>query len=530
MKTKSALLLALVAGAIYPLGFAPFGYFSVALLSVLGFFLLLAQRPHLAPWSALAFGFGKYLVGISWVYVSINQYGSAPPLLAGILVLLFVAVMALFCWPIGLVYRRLHSANEYLNGLVFIALWLIIEWSLTWLLTGFPWLFLGYGAIDSVLAGVAPVAGVSAISALGLVSMMGVGLVVRFWVEGGRGQTLVPGLALFILPWIIGLSLSSVTWVQPLGQYSVALVQGNLDQSVKWEQDKQAANVRKHIELSAAHWDVDLIVWPEFAVTLYGAQAQQAVDFLQTQGLASQTNVITGIPTLERLPRTEAGRSYNIYNTAQGYGLAQGGFAKYHLVPFGEFVPLESWLRGLIEFFDLPMSGLTRGALQQNNIILSLPASVSETDATSKGQLLANTVANESQNEVQVAIGICYEIAYGNSMRRRAEEAGVMLTISNDTWFGGSIGPHQHMQIARMRALENGRWLLRGTNNGVTAIVNAQGEMVAQLPQFGAAVLRGEFAVMQGRTPYNRLGDWPMLLLMFAALGFAIRAKMRNPA
>jgi len=516
LNAKSALLLALITGAIYPLGFAPFGYFSVALLSVMGFFLLLVRAPHLAPWSALAFGFGKYLVGISWVYVSINQYGSAPPLLAGVLVLLFVAVMALFCWPIGLVYRRLHSANPYLNGLIFIALWLVMEWSLTWLLTGFPWLFLGYGAIDSVLAGVAPVAGVLATSAFGLVSAVGVALFGLLYVQGRRGELLLPSLALVGLPWIIGALLSSVSWVQPIGQYSVALVQGNLDQAVKWDQDEQAANVRKHIALSADHWDADLIVWPEFAVTLYGAQAQQAVDFLQTQGLATQTNVITGIPTLERLPRAEGGRSYNIYNTAQGYGLAGGGFAKYHLVPFGEFVPLEGWLRGLIEFFNLPMSGLKKGQWQQNNITLSLPR--------------ADEVASGSQNEVQIAIGICYEIAYGNSMRQRAEEAGVLLTISNDTWFGGSIGPHQHMQIARMRALENGRWLLRGTNNGVTAIVNAQGKMVDQLPQFEPAVLRGEFAVMQGRTPYSRIGDWPILALMFGALGIGILSKMRSPA
>lgn len=525
MKAKSALFLALITGAIYPLGFAPFGYFSLALLSAMGFFLLLVRAPHLAPWSALAFGFGKYLVGISWVYVSINEYGSASPLLASMLVLLFVTGMAFFCWPIGFFYRRLHSANHYFNGLVFIALWLIMEWSLTWLLTGFPWLFLGYAAIDSVLAGVAPVAGVLAVSAFGLISSVGIGLVGIFWLQGRRGRQLLPSLALVVLPWIISMLLSSVSWVQPIGQYSVALVQGNLDQAVKWEQDEQAANVRKHIELSADHWDADLIVWPEFALTLYAAQAQQTIDFLHAQGLASQTNVITGIPTLERLPRTEGTRSYNIYNTAQGYGLAKGGFAKYHLVPFGEFVPLEDWLRGLIEFFDLPMSGLKKGQWQQNNISLSLPvANQVEHESQSRSQSRSQS---KGQNEVQVAIGICYEIAYGNSMRDRAEEAGVMLTISNDTWFGGSIGPYQHMQIARMRALENGRWLLRGTNNGVTAIVNAQGKMIDQLPQFEAAVLRGEFAVMQGRTPYSRFGDWPILTLMFAALASGFMAKNR---
>ena len=521
MKTKSALFLALIAGAIYPLGFAPFGYFGVALLAALSLFLLLTRAPHLAPWSALAFGFGKYLVGVSWIYVSITEYGSASALLAGVLVLLFVAGMALFCWPIGFFYRRLHSVNQYLNGLVFIALWLAVEWSLTWLLTGFPWLFLGFAAIDSVVAGVAPIGGVLATSAVSLISVVGIGIVGLFWREGCRGISLVPGMALIVLPWVIGVLLSTATWTQPVGQYTVALVQGNIDQAVKWAQDQQASNVRKHRELSADHWDTDLIVWPEFALTLYGAQAQQAVDFLHTQGLATQTNVVTGTPRLERLPRSEGGRNYNIYNTAKGYGLAQGDFAKYHLVPFGDYVPLEDWLRGVIDFFDLPMSGLQQGQWQQNNITLRLPSVVSQTNANSPAQPF---------DEVQVATGICYEIAYGDSMRMRTEDAGVILTISNDTWFGGSIGPHQHMQIARMRALENGRWLLRGTNNGVTAIVNPEGKIVGQLPQFEATVLRGEFEIMQGRTPYSRLGDWPILLLIFVTLVYGFFTQRRNSA
>lgn len=519
MTTKSALFLALIVGAIYPLGFAPFDYFSLTLLSSLGLFLLLARNPGLAPRTALAFGVGKYLVGISWVYVSINQYGNAGPLLAGFLVLLFVAVMALFCLPIGLGYRRFHSSHHYANALVFIALWLLMEWALTWLFTGFPWLFLGYAAIDSSLASFAPVVGVLGTSTIGLVSVVGFGLAVTLYLEGKRGKLQLPAILICLLPWILGGLLGNVSWVQPQGTYSVALVQGNLDQSIKWDEDEQAANVAKHIQLSAQHWDADLIVWPEFAVTLYGASAQQAVDFLHDQGQSTQTNVITGIPTLERLPQQKTGRSYNIYNTAKGYGLASGGFAKHHLVPFGEFVPLEDWLRGLIEFFDLPMSGLTQGEWRQNNITLSLPVQTKTSTAAFTGPI--------SNDDVQVAIGICYEIAYGNSIRARSEDAGVIVTISNDTWFGGSIGPHQHMQIARMRALENGRWLLRGTNNGITGVVNSQGRVVSQLPQFMAEVLRGEFVVMQGRTPYSQLGDWPVLLLVFVVLALTAMRTYR---
>jgi apolipoprotein N-acyltransferase len=151
----------------------------------------------------------------------------------------------------------------------------------------------------------------------------------------------------------------------------------------------------------------------------------------------------------------------------------------------------------LIEFFDLPMSAASRGARQQGNIRLQLP---------------------ELEQPTQVAMGICYEIAYGDMLRRHAISSGLLLTISNDTWFGGSIGPHQHMQIARMRALENGRWLLRATNNGITAVVDERGEFQAKLPQSEAAVLRGEFAVMQGRTPYSYVADIPVLALLLIML------------
>ena len=182
-------------------------------------------------------------------------------------------------------------------------------------------------------------------------------------------------------------------------------------------------------------------------------------------------------------------------------GQAQGLVTKHHLVPFGDYVPLQDWLRGLIDFFDLPMSNATRGAAQQDNVVLSL-----------NGRL------------VQAAIGICYEIAYGNSMRKRAEQAGVLMTLTNDTWFGRSIGPHQHMQIARVRALENGRWLLRAANDGITGVVDHRGQIRAQLPQFVEGVLATSFQVMQGATPYRLMGDWPLLIII-AGLILAFRQR-----
>ena len=296
----------------------------------------------------------------------------------------------------------------------------------------------------------------------------------------------------------LGLSLNSVSWVTSQARYDVALVQGDIDQAIKWDQDQRFVNVRKHMGLSAAHWDADLLIWPEAALTLFGRDARLATQALHGQAQSSQTNVIVGMPDVQR----QTGEEAQFFNTVQAFGLAEGRFAKRHLVPFGEYVPLQDYLRGLIEFFDLPMSVATPGPRQQPNIRLQLPG---------------------IQQPVEVASGICYEIAYGDTLRRQAATSGVLLTVSNDTWFGGSIGPHQHMQIAQMRALENGRWLLRATNSGLTGVVNERGEITAQLPQFEPAVLRAEFAVMLGTTPYTYLGDWPVLgvvlILLLVVLG-----------
>ena len=179
-----------------------------------------------------------------------------------------------------------------------------------------------------------------------------------------------------------------------------------------------------------------------------------------------------------------------------------GRYHKRRLVPFGDYVPFAAWLRGVVDFFDLPMSSFTPGSRQQGLLDVGFG---------------------------QASIGICYEVVYAELMRQ--SEADLLLTISNDTWFGESIGPLQHMQIARARALENGRWLLRGTNNGVTAIVDHRGRVTAALPQFERGVLTGEFHLMRGTTPYGRFGDTWLIALIFVGLlvGFLYREQDARP-
>ena len=499
------LLLAFVAGALYPLAFAPSHLWPLTFASAAVLFWLLSRAEGQMLLLAWVFGLGKYAVGVSWIYVSIHQYGGASPLLAGAMVAVFVAFMALFCLPIGWFLGKLKASNQHISksalAMGFVATWVLMEWMLTWFLTGFPWLFAGHAMLGTPLQGYAPVIGTFGLS-LVVMTITAAAMLSADQAQTSRVRIGTAGVVLVLVG--LGISLDTQVWTKPTGRYEAALVQGNIDQAIKWDADQRLNNVRKHMQLSEEHWDADILIWPEFALTLYGQDALAVTDVLNRRGASSQTNVVIGMPDVQWQDQER----YQVFNSAQGFGQARGKFAKHHLVPFGDYVPLQEYLRGLIEFFDLPMSNASRGARQQTNIALTL-----------SGQ----------DQAVEVAAGICYEIAYGDSLRRQAETSGLLLTISNDTWFGGSIGPHQHMQIAQMRALENGRWLLRATNNGVTGIVNPRGEITAQLPQFEASVLRGDFEVMMGRTPFSKLGDIPVLFVLTVLLVVtAMRSRRTN--
>ncbi|MGE0622383.1 MAG: apolipoprotein N-acyltransferase [Pseudomonadales bacterium] len=506
-------LAALAAGGLLPLSMAPFGLWPLGPVSLALWFVLLMSggagrdRGLLTGW---LYGLGLYGVGVSWVYFSIHDYGHASPLLAGFLVVLFAGGMALFPMLAAGIFRWLNppggerDADWVRGGAWFVILVLALEWLLTWFLTGFPWLAAGYGQIDSPLAGFAPVGGVALVSAMTLVSAVGFVLTGRLLRSGGgvwpRLAVLwkTPWPALAVLPWLLGAVLSMITWTQPGPPRTAALVQGNVPQTVKWEPDQQLPIIRHYRTLTEPHWGADLILWPEAALTVFDHQAAELLAVLDERGKAAGSALVLGLPAVEIHP----GGDYDFLNTARGLGTADGRYVKRRLVPFGEYVPMEGLLRGVIEFFDLPMSHARAGAWLQPPLTV---------------------------NGARVSMAICYEIVYPELVR---DDVDVLLTISNDTWFGDSIGPWQHLAIARMRALENGRWLLRATNNGVTAIVDDRGEVRGRLPQFEAGVLSGTYREMRGHTPFNRFGPWPLyalLLVVVAVLTYRKTGRGRGP-
>ncbi|GAA3901096.1 apolipoprotein N-acyltransferase [Halomonas cibimaris] len=476
-------LAALVAGIFTTLTASPFFLWWLgpvaAGLMYAGLFRLTPGQAALKGW---AYGVGLFASGTSWVYVSIHDYGYTGMGLAVFLTALFVAVLALFFAVTLWVYRRFFTPR--LAFLSFAGVWVLGEVLRTYLFTGFPWLLLGSSHVDSPLAGFAPIGGVYLLSLLVALS----GTLLAELLLCRRVWTLAPLAAIWLSP----LALPN-QWTTPASDTPtrVALLQGNLSQLTKWTAEGQRAAANTYARLTRNVADgVELIIWPETALPMAERDARAVLSRVQAN-LAPDTALMTGI-----VQRNAAGQ---YFNSVIGVGNVEGSYQKEHLVPFGEYLPLESVLRGAIAFFDLPMSTFASGQSKQPPM-------------QAAGVALGNA--------------ICYEIIYPELVARRARNSGALITVSNDTWFGGSIGPHQHLQMARLRALENGRYVLRATSNGITAIINPQGEINARAPQFEAATLTGEFYAMKGITPFTRLGSWPAWLVAGAlALPGVIRRR-----
>ena len=474
--------LALLSGGLLPLALAPFSWWPIALFSTCVLcFLCRGQTVGKVFALALVFGLGQYGVGTSWVYVSIHDYGHATVALAAQLTALFTLGMAIiFALPLSL-FGLFRNAPPSASLLAFPALWVLGEWSRSWFLTGFPWLNIGYGFIDTWIAGWAPIAGVMALS--GFV-VFGGALSALLIEQTDNKRITWTGLAFTLLVCASGTLLSGLNWSRPSGQaLNIALVQPDQPLLEKWHDDELKRILIDFQDTNAALYDQDLIIWPESALPTLQNNIAGFLDDIDANLKEEHVGVITGIPSSQGLQQ--------YYNSVIGLGRASGRYQKRRLVPFGEYVPLEQWLRGTIDFFDLPMSTFSAGADRQTPI---------------------------SIGEVQIAPAICYEIAYPDLLARDAATANILLTVSNDTWFGNSIGPHQHFQMARMRALENAKPLLRATNDGITAVIDQRGKVSEQLPRFTPGILKAEVTPFSGSTPLNRYGSRPLVGFCFTIL------------
>jgi len=496
--SKWCYLLAPFAGLLAPFALAPYDLWP---LSIVSLSLLLACLQQAKPKRALLigwlYGLGLYGAGASWVYHSIHDYGHAPAVLATTLTALFVATLSLaFTASFGYAFVRLFRSNRWGNLLGFPALWVLFEWSRSWFLTGFPWLFSGYAHTDTALAQWAPVLGVYGVSFMVALSASAFYLLVAASKGNKFNRASALYIALALTPWLVAVLLAQINWTQPQGQaISVTLVQPNISQDLKWQPEQRSKTLNQLYLQTRLNLSSDIIIWPENAVPLFHHRASPFLDDISELVKSSGATVITGIPYWQL--NDDDTETY--HNSIIAIGAGSGIYHKQKLVPFGEYVPLQQALRGLIEFFNLPMSDFRPGPAEQAPLI-----------ATIDGKPL------------RIAPYICYEIVYPDFVRDLAKQSDLLLTISDDSWFGPSAGPLQHLQMARMRAIEHGQYLIRGTNTGVTAIIDHQGRVVSQAASFVKDNLSGDVWRVAGQTLYSRLGSWPILLgsVMLVMLGW----------
>lgn len=501
--TPLALLLALICGALITLSFAPFNVWPITLVSLTVFALLIKEQSLKAIlWRSLAFGIGFYCSGVHWIYTSIHNFGGAAPWFAALLVLLFACFMALlFCIPFY-IYGKWFNLHRFALTLAFPACWMLGEWIRTWLLTGFPWLFLGYAHLDTWLAGWAPVAGVISISFfLAMTSGVIAEWIWRYKSERNDIPLIVTSVAVMGF-WAIGAGLKSVTWAEreetPI---SVAMVQPNVDQSIKLSFDPESttATLNQLRDLSQELWTNDWVIWPEAAIptSLTFHDALPFLEEINKQAAVHESALFTGVIYEDRDKR-------RYYNSIVGLGNGYGFYHKRRLVPFGEYVPLENHLRGLIEFFNLPTSFIHLGPQDQHGLIA---------------------------NGVRITPAVCYEIVYPDLIANSARETQVLLNVSNLGWFLDSIQSKQFMQMAQMRALETGRYLVYSTNNGPSAIIDNKGRILSRSDSFTTQTFSGVIYPVKDWTPFMVVTSGPVVIFgTLILLALAVPQLLRKPA
>jgi apolipoprotein N-acyltransferase len=485
---------AFAAGACLNLAFAPFGWWPIAVLAPAALFALIRGLPsRRAGWTGAAFGAGLFSFGTYWLYTCLHVFGLVPLwltiVLQAALIVLMSTYYAALCYLANRFWLKPGATRAWL---VLPVLWVLLEWLRGWALSGFPWLSLGYAMIDSPLRGWAPLFGIYGVTwaaatiavALNVMLMPAVPVARRLIALGG-------GITLLLIPSL----LSRHEWTLAAGSpVAVAAVQGAVPQGQKWQANSLQSTMMRYSSLTADAWGARLIVWPEAALPVLANDIPDYLRRLRVQGQMHGADFAIGLVNYQ--PQTKQFRNGLLVVSDAG-----GWYYKRHLVPFGEYFPVPPFVRSWMRLMSLPYDDITPGGEQQPTL-------------SAAGQKLGLT--------------ICYEDAFGSQQLKVLREATVLINATNNAWYGDSTAPHQHLQIARMRALEAGRYLVRAANDGITAAIGPHGEIIARLPQFQQGVLRAEVRPMTGLTPYARLGNYPVVIGGGLLLALAVWRRRRG--
>ncbi len=486
----SADLMSLFAGILLPFAFSPFHLAFIAILAPALFLYFLLQTNH--PYrQTLIFGIGFFTVGASWVFISIHKFGNSNIFLASFLTLLLILLLTSFimlqiwCWQ-----KCFAKNNTLKRSLGFPLFWILQEWLRCHLFTGFPFLLLAYSQTDSPLQGFAPLIGVYGVS---FIILLLSSLIVNCFYCRLKGALV--NLLFFILILYSGIYFSQISWTkQQTTPISVALVQGNIPQQVKWKVSELTNILQTYYDLTIQNWHHDLIIWPEGAIPWAEQSINGFLESLNYEAKKNHATLLTGIPR-------EIPHSNDYYNAMLALGNGHGEYFKRHLVPFGEFVPFENYLRPLAPFFNLPMSNFLSGPNQQ---------------------------ALLQAGKLKIAPFICYEIAFPNEVINYVNNANILVTISDDSWFGQSMATYQQFQAARFRALETRRYLLSSGNSGISSIVDRFGQIKQYAQPFHRTIVKGFAYSVTGDTPVMYFGSNLVIifLLLFTGIILFIQAKL----
>ncbi|MFW7342331.1 apolipoprotein N-acyltransferase [Pollutimonas sp. H1-120] len=477
-------------------GYAPFQLFPLPVFALAGLFALMLNQatPGRSALVGLCFGVGLFGAGVSWIYISLHEYGGMSVLLAVIATIGFCGFLALFYAAFGMVAWACRSRGTLLRIIALPACWVAFEWLRGVLFTGFPWLAVGYSqTAPSPLAGYAPVFGVYGISLLLAISAMLLLDCLSCWKNLKRWSTVL----LFGI-WTVGGMLQQMQWTSPAGApFSVTLLQGNVPQNEKWRAENVAPTLqlyRSLLQRSSGR----LIVMPETALPLFADELPAVyIRDVITHLRAAGADLIVGVP--ERVVDNDKVR---YFNSAIGMGTSPTQtYRKQHLVPFGEYLPAQALLSWVLDFLHIPLADMSPGGPGQAPLSLA-------------GQ--------------QVAVNICFEDVFGEEIIRAVPNATLLVNLSNLAWFGNSLALPQHLQIAQMRAMEAGRYMLRATNTGATAIIDQRGRVVQQAKPHRTLALSGMAQGFVGATPYVAAGNLPVLIYCGAGILLAFGTTARR--
>jgi len=479
-------------GGLTTLAFAPFDLSWLVFVTLAVAFYLWDSLPaKQAAFSAWLFSLGLQCSGVSWIYHSLYTHGDAPVIFSVLLIFLLCSYLSIYIGLAAYIVNRFLPDKPVLRLMIFYpASWVVFEWLQGYVMTGFAWMQLGYTQIDLPLSGFAPVIGNHGVGGLVAVCAGALVLLIKNFshlnLKSSAG-IMVPVILLFV----VGGLLKTIDWTEQDGEpINVSMIQGNIPQKDKWKRHLKQPTMDMYREMTLAQkHDVDLFIWPETAIPDYWHRVVPYVNQLSKDMKQRDADLLLGI-----FVKNENSQILNSVLSVNG-----GVYHKRHLVPLGEYIPLRFLIKFFNQFVKIPMSDIASGGDDQKLLVAA---------------------------GVPLGLSICFEEAFSRDVIKDLPEAKILVNVSNDAWFEDSHEPHQHHAIARMRALETGRYMIRSTNTGITSFIGPHGEVIKQLPQFERGVLNYAVQPMKGATPFVLWGDGLIVgLCVLLLLGFGVRLR-----